>query len=95
MTSDPKIAGDSPSSLDKYIEEEAHDAPTTQAQSTGSDENFTKDEEYENIQYPPPWKWEKFFIGGYNQSRMMKFKNPRSMYITINLFAGLAIMFWL
>ncbi len=56
--------------------------------------NDAKDENYENINYPPPWKWEKFFIGGYNQSRMFKFKKPKTMYTAINLFAGVAIMFY-
>ena len=48
----------------------------------------------DNIQYPPPWKWEKYFIGGYSQGRMIKFKNPKNMYKAINLFAGVAIMFY-
>lgn len=51
-------------------------------------------DDLDNINYPPPWKWEKFFIGGYSQSRMLKFKNPKTMYKAINLFAGVAIMFY-
>ena len=56
-----------------------------------------KEKEYddvENITYPPPWKFEKFFIGGYSQGRMIKFKNSKTMYKAINLFAGVAIMFY-
>ncbi len=62
--------------------------------SAGPPANDAKDEKYENINYPPPWKWEKFFIGGYNQSRMFKFKKPKTMYRAINIFAGVAIMFY-
>ncbi len=43
---------------------------------------------YENLNYPPAWKFEKYFIGGYSQKRMFKFKKPKSMYTAINLFAG-------
>ena len=45
----------------------------------------------DTIQYPEPWKYEKWFIGGYSQKRMMKFKRPKSMYTAINLFAGQSI----
>lgn len=44
---------------------------------------------YENINYPKPWKFEKWFVGGYSQSRMIKLKNPKRMYTAINLFAGM------
>ena len=47
-----------------------------------------------HIDYPPAWKWERFFIGGYSQNRMLKVKNPKNMYTAINLFAGIAIMFY-
>lgn len=47
-----------------------------------------EDEGYENLNYPPAWKFEKWFIGGYSQSRMLKFKKPKTMYTAINLFAG-------
>ena len=43
---------------------------------------------YENLNYPKPWKLEKWFVGGYSQQRMLKFKNPKRMYTAINLFAG-------
>ncbi|KAI9759887.1 MAG: hypothetical protein M4579_002012 [Chaenotheca gracillima] len=46
------------------------------------------------LQFPPPWKWEKWLPGGYHPSRMLRFKKPRSMYVAINLFAGVAIMFY-
>ena len=51
-------------------------------------------DEIGHIDYPPPWKWENYFIGGYKQGRMFKFKNPKNMYTAINLFAGVAIMFY-
>lgn len=63
--------------------------------SHGSQDRVTEDPTTsDDLQYPEPWKYEKFFIGGYSQSRMFKFKKPKSMYIAINLFAGIAIMFY-
>ena len=53
-----------------------------------------QDDDVENINYPEPWKYEKFFVGGYAQGRMLKFKKPKTMYTAINLFAGVAIMFY-
>ena len=53
-----------------------------------------QDDDLDNIKYPEPWKYEKFFVGGYAQGRMLKFKNPKTMYTAINLFAGVAIMFY-
>ena len=47
-----------------------------------------EDEDYDNLNYPPAWKYEKWFVGGYSQSRMIKFKKPKTMYTAINLFAG-------
>ncbi|KAL9576336.1 MAG: hypothetical protein Q9212_007186, partial [Teloschistes hypoglaucus] len=58
------------------------------------DEKSKEDQEIDNLNYPPPWKYEKYFIGGYSQGRMIKFKNPKTMYKAINLFAGVAIMFY-
>ncbi|KAI9872269.1 MAG: hypothetical protein M1830_001843 [Pleopsidium flavum] len=51
-------------------------------------------DDYENLNYPKPWKFEKWFIGGYSQKRMIKFKKPKNMYRAINYFAGIAIMFY-
>ena len=48
----------------------------------------------EEIEYDPPWRFAKFLPGGYSQKRMLKFKNPKHMYLAINLFAGIAIMFY-
>jgi len=45
-------------------------------------------DDYENLNYPKPWKFEKWFVGGYSQRRMLKLKNPKRMYTAINLFAG-------
>lgn len=50
-----------------------------------------KEEEVDNLNYPQPWKFEKWFLGGYSQKRMLKFKNPKTMYYAINLFAGMSI----
>ena len=51
--------------------------------------SYAKHEGDDNdIKYPEPWKYEKLFVGGYSQKRMLKFKKPKSMYIAINLFAG-------
>ena len=57
-------------------------------------EDIPLKERTNDIDYPPPWKWENFFPGGYHQSRMFKFKKPKTMYTAINLFAGVAIMFY-
>ena len=51
-------------------------------------------DDVDNIRYPEPWKWEKFFIGGRSPKTMLKFKNPKTMYRAINIFAGIAIMFY-
>jgi len=53
-----------------------------------------EDQGLENITYPPPWRWESFFPGGYSQGRMLKFRKPKNMYKAINMFAGVAIMFY-
>ena len=57
-------------------------------------EDLAVKERTDDINYPPPWKWENFFPGGYHQSRMLKFKKPKTMYTAINFFAGVAIMFY-
>jgi len=54
------------------------------------EEGYQEDEDdYENLNYPKPWKFENWFIGGYSQKRMIKFKEPKNMYTAINLFAGM------
>ena len=50
--------------------------------------NHEEKENVDNLEYPKPWKFEKWFVGGYTQNRMLKFKKPKSMYTAINLFAG-------
>lgn len=47
-----------------------------------------KEDDLDNLKYPEAWKYEKWFIGGYTQTRMLKFKKPKTMYTAINLFAG-------
>jgi len=93
MTNIPKSTGDSPSSSDSEIPKETYNT-ANKVQSPDSTANLTKDEGSDSIEYPPPWKFERFFPGGYNQSRMLKFKKPKTMYTAINLFAGVAIMFY-
>ena len=88
MTTEQKVLDSSPSSSDTNVPKNAQ-----QHEDTGAHVHNVKDE-IDNINYPPPWKWEKFFIGGYNQSRMLKFKKSKTMYTAINLFAGVAIMFY-
>ena len=93
MATEQKISQHSPSSSDTQIPKEAHeyDEVKTGASPPADD---AKDEHHIDIIYPPPWKWEKYFVGGYSQSRMFKFKKPKTMYTAINLFAGVAIMFY-
>ena len=93
MAAEQKVLQGSPSSSDTQIPKEAHVYEKANT-SAGPPVNDAKDENYNDINYPPPWKWERFFIGGYNQTRMLKFKKPKTMYTAINLFAGVAIMFY-
>ena len=93
MAAEQKVLQDSPSSSDTQIPKEAQEH-TEAKSSAGPPANDAKDESYNDINYPPAWKWERWFIGGYKQSRMFKFKNPKTMYTAINLFAGVAIMFY-
>ena len=93
MAAEQKVLQGSPSSSDTQMHKETRGDGQVKP-SAGSPANDAKDEDYSNINYPPPWKWERFFLGGYSQSRMLKFKNSRTMYTAINLFAGVAIMFY-
>lgn len=93
MATEQKVLQGSPSSSDTQIPKEVQEYEEGNS-SAGLPANNAKEENYDNINYPPPWKWEKFFLGGYNQSRMFKFKKPKTMYTAINLFAGVAIMFY-
>lgn len=80
MAADLKGKAEFKSSSDsETIEEKEH---------SSSKDQLDDQDDYENIKYPEAWKFEKFFIGGYNQSRMLKFKKPKAMYTAINLFAG-------
>ena len=56
-----------------------------------SDEKLKEEDEVEHLNYPQPWKFEKWFLGGYSQGRMIKFKSPKTMYKAINLFAGMTV----
>ena len=76
------------------------DSPSSSDTDVVKDHNYSEkapvvqDDEYDNLNYPPAWKFEKWFIGGYKHGRMIKFKSPKNMYRAINLFAGVAIMFY-
>ena len=89
MATDLKKSVDSPESSDTEAPKGTRNVALNEVAA-----NYTKEEKYDNIEYPPPWKWEKYFIGGYNQNRMLKFKKSKTMYTAINLFAGVAIMFY-
>ncbi|KAL8713242.1 MAG: hypothetical protein Q9220_002763 [cf. Caloplaca sp. 1 TL-2023] len=80
--------------MDSKTSSSSDDLPEKTAIHPGSNEKLKEEDDYENLDYPKPWKFEKFFIGGYSQGRMIKFKNPKTMYKAINLFAGVAIMFY-
>lgn len=56
---------------------------------TPSETALKDNDEYENLKYPESWQFEKWFVGGYSQGRMIKFKSPKTMYKAINLFAGM------
>ena len=56
-----------------------------------NEDNAREKDDFSNLNFPPAWKFEKWFVGGYSQKRMLKFKNPKSMYMAINLFAGRAV----
>lgn len=95
MAGEQKILQSSPSSSDTQIPKEVQEfeeAKTSNNKSPPAKD--AEDKNLDNINYPPPWKWEKYFIGGYDQSRMLKFKKSKTMYTAINLFAGVAIMFY-
>ena len=93
MATEQKISQDSPSSSDTQIPKEVHEYEEVKT-SASPPADDAKDEDHVDINYPPPWKWERYFVGGYSQSRMFKFKKPKTMYTAINLFAGVAIMFY-
>ncbi|KAL8667344.1 MAG: hypothetical protein Q9168_007283 [Polycauliona sp. 1 TL-2023] len=76
-----KLSSDTDDNLQKHV-------------SPASDKGLKHEEDSDNLNYPKPWKFEKWFIGGYSQGRMIKFKSPKTMYKAINLFAGVAIMFY-
>ena len=79
---------------------DTHNSPSSSDLDVVKDTGYSEktsvpsDAEFDNLNYPPAWRFEKWFPGGYSQSRMLKFKNPKNMYRAINLFAGVAIMFY-
>ena len=61
----------------------------TNGKPTIDEKKLAEENNADDLDYPQPWKWEKWFLGGYHPSRMFKFKKPKSMYTAINLFAGI------
>lgn len=75
--------------------EEISDETQTTSQAKGG--RIGKDEDYEDgspvikdsvIVHPEPSLFESWIPGGYNQSRMLRFKNPMTLYRVLNFFAG-------
>ena len=89
MATEQKDVVSSKDSSETDVPENTQDYNEKTSAPSETKEIYDKDDEgYENLNYPPAWKYEKWFIGGYNQSRMIKFKKPKTMYKAINLFAG-------
>ncbi|OQD90879.1 hypothetical protein PENANT_c001G10884 [Penicillium antarcticum] len=78
--------------------EEISDGPQTtvrdKSEKIDDSKNVLPDAEYSHIKYPEPWRYEHWIPGGYSQSRMLRFKNPSTMYKAINFFACVAICFY-
>lgn len=91
MAAEQEVLDSSPS---PQIPKEAQEYDEVKSSTDSPPAHDATGQKDDNISYPPPWKWERFFIGGYDQSRMLKFKKPKTMYTAINLFAGVAIMFY-
>ncbi|BCR90344.1 uncharacterized protein ACHE_60230S [Aspergillus chevalieri] len=83
-----------------HVEEISDETRTTsqvKGGSIGKSENCedaTPVSEYTHIAHPEPSPFESWIPGGYSQSRMLRFKNPSTMYRVLNLFAGTAICFY-
>ncbi|KAJ5295707.1 hypothetical protein N7508_010528 [Penicillium antarcticum] len=78
--------------------EEISDGPQTtvrdKSEKIDDSKNVLPDAEYSHIKNPEPWRYEHWIPGGYSQSRMLRFKNPSTMYKAINFFACVAICFY-
>lgn len=70
-----------------HVEEISDETRTTSLVKAGS---ISKDEDYEysHIPHPESSPFESWIPGGYNQSKMLRFKNPATMYRILSLFAG-------
>lgn len=77
-----------------HVEEISDETRTTsqvKGGSIGKSENCedaTPVSEYTHIAHSEPSPFESWIPGGYSQSRMLRFKNPSTMYRVLNLFAG-------
>ena len=77
-----------------HVEEISDETRTTlqvKGVKIGKDEDYedgTPVNEYSHITHPEPSPFESWIPGGYSQSRMLRFKNPSTMYRVLNLFAG-------
>lgn len=77
-----------------HVEEISDETRTTsqvKGKNAGKDEDHedaNPDNEYSHIAHPEPWPFESWIPGGYSRSRMLRSKNPSTMYRVINLSAG-------
>ena len=81
-----KVSGELPASPETELSRNQRGVRTKLESASVEQQEYAKDETDEaldNIRYPPPWKWEKYCIGGYSQDRMLKFKNLNTMYKAI------------
>lgn len=84
------VANSAPStaSLETAAQGKTGDISEKHTETNHVEDDAKQEDDYSNLKYPEPWKYEKWFIGGYSQKRMLKFKKSKTMYYAINLFAG-------
>lgn len=80
--------------LTDHVEEISNEPQTTMQDKSekGNIKNVLPDAEYSHINHPEPWRFEHWIPGGYSKSRMIRFKNPSTMYKAINFFAGMGLV---
>jgi hypothetical protein len=74
-----------------HVEEVSDASQTTSLRKTDKDVAYNygnPSNEPTHTMHTEPWRFESFIPGGYSQPRMLRFKNPSTMYKVINLFAG-------
>ena len=78
----------SPASSGAAVPKKTGDMSEKHTETSHVEGGAKQEDEYSDLKYPEPWKYEKWFLGGYGQKWMLKFKKPKTMYYAINLFAG-------